>query len=481
MSVRVGVRRLVLAASLTSGSSLAQTSQTAAASIDEQARAARELRLEHVLRSVERTHPQLVAASRDIDAAAADALSAQGGFDTSWKTKGTAQPLGYYDGATVDSLVEQPTALWGITPFAGYRLGVNDFPIYDEKYRTLGLGEIRAGVNVPLWRNGPIDRPRATLRKAELGNDLAGLSFVQQRIELRRVASYRYWGWVAAGHKRAIAEVLLRNAESRQAALAARVHSGDLPAIDETDNARALEQRRAQLALAMRSLEQAAIELSLFYRDERGEPMLAAPEQLPQAWPALGGISPDPSAAVTRALRQRPEPKRLDVQRRQYDVELAYTENQRAPAVDVRVMGSRDFGPSLPERPDLSEPVLEVGVLVDIPLQNRVNEGRARALRALVARTSEQRRLASDRVVADVRDALSAIERSAERISSTQREVELALQLERAERERFDAGDSQLLIVNLREQQTAEAELREVDALLDYRRAQADLEAARGE
>jgi outer membrane protein TolC len=57
----------------------------------------------------------------------------------------------------------------------------------------------------------------------------------------------------------------------------------------------------------------------------------------------------------------------------------------------------------------------------------------------------------------------------------------LALELERAERARFDAGDSQLLIVNLREQQTAEAELREVDAMLDYHRASADLKAACGQ
>lgn len=441
----------------------------------------RPLRLEEVLNSVERVHPLLIAASRDVDAAAAEALSAEGGFDPSWKTKATARPVGYYDGLTLDSAVEQPTALWGITPFAGYRLGLNDFPIYDEKYRTLRYGELRAGVNIPVWRNGPIDRRRATLRKAELGNELADLSYTQQAIELRRAASYRYWAWVAAGHKLEIGETLLRNVESRQSALAARVGSGDLPAIDEADNARALEQRRAQLALAARSLEQTAIELSLFHRDKSGEPSIPLREQLPSDWPTFEGEVRHASVSESKALRQRPEPKRLDVQQQQYDVELSYTENQKAPGVDVQVMGSRDFGPAIPERPDLSKPVLELGLLIDIPLLNRVNDGRARALRALLERTAQQQRLATDRVVADVRDALSAIKRSEERITSTGREVELALLLERAERDRFDAGDSQLLIVNLREQQTAEAELREVDAQLDYQRALADLKAACGE
>jgi outer membrane protein, heavy metal efflux system len=439
------------------------------------------LRLEDVLGSVERAHPLLMAASRDVEIAAAETQSAQGGFDISWKTKGTARPIGYYDALTVDSLVEQPTGLWGITPVAGYRLGINDFPIYDEKYRTLRYGELRAGVNIPVWRNGPIDRRRATLQKAELGNELAALSYVQQGIELRRAASYRYWAWVAAGQKLKIGETLVQNVESRQAALAARVLSGDLPAIDEADNARAMEQRYAQLAMASRSLDQASIELSLFYRDGNGEPKVPEPEQLPSSWPTVARVAKSSSVALSTALTRRPEPKRLDLQQRQYDVELTYTENQRAPAIDVQVMGSRDFGPSQPDRPDLSKTVLELGVLVDIPLQNRVNDGRARALRALLERTSQQRRLASDRVVADVRDALSAIQRSEDRIASTRREVELALELERAERARFDAGDSQLLIVNLREQQTAEAELREVDAMLDYHRASADLKAACGQ
>lgn len=55
------------------------------------------------------------------------------------------------------------------------------------------------------------------------------------------------------------------------------------------------------------------------------------------------------------------------------------------------------------------------------------------------------------------------------------------MDLEQAERVRFEQGDSNLLTVNIREQQTAEAELREIEALFDFHRAVADLRAARGE
>lgn len=467
------------------GFASAQTSPSAARdmspSVSPSATATVPLTLEQVLQSTIRAYPLLVAAERDVDAAEGEALSAEGGFDVAWKTKATARPLGYYDGFTVDTLVEKPTSLWGVSTFAGWRVGMNKFPSYDEKLQTLDQGEWRAGVNVPILRNGPIDRRRASLARAELAKQIAHLSLSEQRIELRRAAAYRYFAWVAAGRKLAIAETLLRNVEERGTAIDARVRSGDLPAIEAADNGRALEQRRAQVAHSLRALEQTAIELSLFNRSDAGEPVLPRREQLPAEWPA-SAVLPEASAdAVEVALARRPEPKRLSLQRDQQAVELSFTENQQLPSLDLQVVGSRDFGRALPQRPDLQDPALEVSLVLDIPLQNRVNEGRAATLRAQVDKASIQQRFAAERVTASVQDASSAMRRAEERIRAAEREVALALTLEDAERQRFEAGDSQLLFVNLREQQTAEAELRQVDAIFDYHRAITDWRAARGE
>ena len=93
-------------------------------------------------------------------------------------------------------------------------------------------------------------------------------------------------------------------------------------------------------------------------------------------------------------------------------------------------------------------------------------------------RAEEQARFAQDRVGADVADAVSEVDAARQRVVVVRREVELAAQLEAAERRRFDAGDSTLLFVNLREVATAEARIREVDALADVHRAAASLRAA---
>jgi outer membrane protein TolC len=185
----------------------------------------------------------------------------------------------------------------------------------------------------------------------------------------------------------------------------------------------------------------------------------------------------DLSAAVLR----RPEARRLELQVKQARIEHDWARNQLTLGADLQLAASQDMGPYRATRPDLSKPVFEATLLLDIPLQTRTMRGRADAAAATAARLDQQRTFAEDRISADVRDAHSALRVSQLRFESTRREVALARQLEDGERTRFEQGDSHLLFVNLREQQTAEAELRAVDALLDYQRALVDLRAARGE
>lgn len=446
----------------------------------EPSRAADLLELADVLAAVDRTFPLLQAAELEVVSAEGELLAAQGGFDIAWRTRGTLSG-GYYESVQVDSTLEQPTGLWGVSAFAGYRLGVGTFPSYDGKLETLEHGEVRAGVHIPVLKNGPIDRRRASLQKARLGRRIAELTVDEQRLQFRRAAAHRYWAWVAAGKRLRIAEALLRNVEGRAAALSARIEHGDLPALERTDNERAIQQRRAQVALARRGLEQAALELSLYARDETGAALPPPPERLPADFPGLpAALGSDPRDHLRTAEVRRPEARKLALQGQQAEVERDFAKNQLAPAVDLQLLVSQDLGPPNPDRPDLSDPVAQVGVVLEVPLQNRAMRGRLRSTDALVARLRQQEAFAQDKIEVEVADALSGIRRALERVDAARQEVQLALELERSERARFEEGDSHLLIVNLREQQTAEAELREVDAVLDYYRAAADLAAARG-
>lgn len=437
------------------------------------------LALDEVRRAAAARHPAILAALRDREAAGGEALAADGGFDPSWRSTAAASPLGGYRTWRVETAVEQPTPLWGASVFAGYRASsaLSTFPVYDGKYATNAYGEVRAGLRVPVLRDGPIDRRRANVRSKDLGQTIADLSVEQQRIEIDRIASQRYWDWAAAGLRLSIAQGWLTLAAARDADFASRAEAGDIAAIDRTENRRTILQRQALLLAAERALAEAANELSLYLRDPSGAPVVPGVDRLPAALPDPSPVARSPQADTREALARRPDLPRIEAQREQARVEEAWARNQRLPALDVVIAGSKDFGPGDPK---LDKPAVEVAVVLDVPLLGRVANGRAQAARAAAAKLDEQARLTRDRIAADVRNASVAVETAAARAKTAAEELSIARALAEAEMDRFRAGATTLLIVNLREQAAAEAALRHVDALADYHKALAAQRAALG-
>ena len=390
----------------------------------------------------------------------------------------TAAPISGYPQGRLDSTIEVPTPLWGATFFAGYRFGAGKIPDYYLERQTLSAGEVRAGASVPLLRNGPIDRRRATIARAELSQQLAGLSVEQQRLELTRLAAFRYWDWVAAGQKREVARSLLALALARDEQLEKRAAAGDVAVFDRQDNQRALAQRQALLVQAQRALEAASFELSLFLRGESGQPVLPDDARLPPGLPEAVLQEPD-AGEVDAALARRPEVQRLLTQKKQQEIELSLQKNQLLPALDVGVVFTQDLGTTQnPQLAPLAQPELEGNVLLEVPLLYRAPLGKIQAVRAGLTKLDAQLQLARDRVAVDLSDAHSAQRAAHERLAFNRGEVAVAVQLEQGERKRFTLGDSNLLFVNLREQTTAEARLRELDALTDFHKAAAALRAA---
>lgn len=442
------------------------------------ARAEEPLHLESVLASIDRHFPLIEAARRDQQVAEAELLSARGAFDPTVRTRMDGAPLGGYRNGRFDLLFDAPTPLWGTNLFAGYRVAFGKFADYDGKLETNQFGELRAGLSISLLRNGPTDRRRAGIARAELGVPVSATGIKQARIEAARTGSFRYWEWVAAGQRLNVAKLLLKLAEARDAATEARVRRGELARIDRIDNQRAVLGRRGGVVAAERALQAAAIELSIYLRDERGDPLLPDPSQLPAELPGPESSPPEQGSGpverdsdqVSVALKNRPELERLRLQREQQRIERDLARNQMLPAIDLLAVASQDFGPGDPFR---APTVIEGGVSIEIPTLNRTARGRRQAAEALLARLDVQARFARDRIRAELADVLSAIATARDRVRIAHEEVELSREVEEAERTRFSLGDSNLIFVNLREQATAEASLREIDARLDYHRARA--------
>ncbi len=437
------------------------------------------LKLDDVIGSVIASYPLLRSAMFGRNIAQGELLQANGEFDLKLKADTLNMPLGFYQNYRQAVGAEQPL-FGGGSVFAGYRLGTGSFPVYYGERETKLGGEFKAGAIVPLAQNRNIDDRRAGLYRSSWEVQSVEPEIQAQLIAFIQSASIAYWNWVAAGQNVRVNEELLRNATERNDGLRKRIEKGDAPAIELTDNERLIVSRRTKLIDARRKFQQSAYKLSLFLRDESGNPRVIDDSRLPPKFPD----EDDPTlrnldADIQSAIANRPELRALAIFREQLNIDLANAQNLCLPQVDAVLVGSQDVGkPADPKKDDKGPFELEGGFVASVPLQRRKAQGKSMAVEGKLAQLQAKTQFTQEKIVAEVQSASAALLAAHQQLDQAQQALDLAKQMEIAERRKFDLGDSNLLLVNLREQATADAALTEVEAQLNYFNAEADYRAA---
>jgi outer membrane protein, heavy metal efflux system len=434
------------------------------------------LKVEDLLENIEKNYPLLIASMQDMMIARSELLAAQGAFDTSFRTS-SSSAMGYYQNQRFDTLVEQPTPVNGTSFFAGYRLGRGDFAPYYGERATNQFGEVRAGARIPILRDRAIDKNRAGVQQAEVGIRLADLTLVQQKIEITRTALLRYWDWISSIMKTKIAENIYTIAKDRQIQIEKRVKAGDLPRIEETENLRILLQRKAQLVSSEQNMIFAANELSLFLLKEDNTAYVPSIDEIPlDPFSQMKDYTHlDVTKKIESAVVKRPEIQRIHAQKEINRIDKELAKNLAKPGIDFVFAASQDFGPG---SKTLARPELEASLVLNIPMQNRSPQGKIDGANAKNAKLESQEIFLRERISADIKNISSLLEMTRERVSLATREVELSIELEKSEVKRFQMGEGTLIIVNIREQTTAEAKNREIDSLADHNKALVNFKAA---
>lgn len=438
------------------------------------------LQLEAVLAAVRARHPLVEASAAAVDRAGGEILAAQGGFDPTLELHGAWYPHGDYVNRGVQATLKQPTPWWGLSLVGGWRLGGGDFPLYKGDEVTASGGEGRLGLELPLLRDGPIDSRRAGLAGAHQRLAVARWQYQGMVLELLRRATHAYWDWVAAGRRLAIVAELLEIARTRDGALAERVRRGDLALADGLDNQRAILKRQGRLIKAQRAFDKASIALSLFWRDAAGRPQRAPLSALPHELPRPAAAPPIEQHAreLTAALGRRPDLRELDAQSAGLAIQRDWARNQRWPLLAAFAGSTLDLGDAA-YRSARSD--LRLGLKLELALPQRTARGRLRSTEAELAGLAAKRRLLRETIRAQLEDAHSALAAALQQAHFAERERTLAQRLQTMERERLELGNSTLFLVNLREQEAAEAEGRAIDAIASSQRAWADYQLARGQ
>ncbi len=433
---------------------------------------ARTLKIEQVLQSSEQSFPLILEALEEAEAAKMDVVASRGEFDLQLSAKGDKRLEGYYDGESVDVVLEKPLQVWNSKIYAGHLNSSGDYPVYEGKMETLENGEWRVGAAISLLQNRAIDEDRLKLWNSELKRDRKAIKVVETRLKILERARKAYWTWVVYGQIFASYKELLETAIGRDRGLVKRVKRGDLAQIYQVENQQYILRRRTQVVSAERNYDQAALQLSFYWRNQKGKPKIPERSQLPQKIFPLDTSDKDLMAKTPEEIAgAHPIVKNLLLESQQFENLRTYGENLLLPKVDLSMEVSRDEGPG-PERLGGTEQRAMVSVV--IPIERRLGRGkaqRANAMRSAVLRRAQYYREQITLLVMRLQTQLSA---AREMIQNTRDEVRLAKRLEEAEAQRFSQGASDFFVVNLREQTTADTQVKLFKSLLDYKKALAE-------
>lgn len=434
------------------------------------------LTLDEVLAGTRMHFPAIAAQLALIEAGRGEALAAEGAFDAEAIQSARGRMSGFWDGKIVETRVRKPLEAFGGEVYGGYRISDGRFPIYEDILFTNSLGEFKIGATLSLLRDREIDERRHGLKAARFGVEESEADLLAIRLAVQKAAMAAYYEWVAAGRSADIYRQLLAIAEDRDRAFARKIAEGQAAEILLLENRQNLIRREVLLAEADQRFADAGATLSLYLRDRSGRTFPPSPERLPAGLPDPEPTSSERLLADAEArLAARPELRAIDVRLAAAGNDLALARNALKPRLDVDFEISRDFGSGSITREGTD---VILGATLKIPLQQRLGEGRTAKARAEMRHLMHRRQMMEERIkteLAMIGNALSTTERL---VALADAEIGQALALERAENIRFSAGASDFFLLNVREERTADARVRAIEARLRHALAEADLFAA---
>lgn len=430
--------------------------------------------LEALLEASLKHYPKIQEAQAKREASESAVTEAIGAFDASLDNATNLRADGYYDGNYTSSKVVKPFTDYNARVSAGYRNSRGAFPVYEDYYYTNRGGEFNIELFFSLLRDRDIDDKRLRLWNSQLEVSKAEQELLLSKIATQRAAMIAYYEWIAASQILHIQQELSDLAKQRQKAMKQKHAHGDIAAVAVIENEQYLFRREGQLNDAKRLYKNAAVNLSLYWRDAEGNPIVPQ-ESDSMAFPVeqAGALT---LAADREALyRLRPELKLIEAEIKTQQNELKAGENSLLPKADIMLRSAKDIGSGSYAREEAEH---VVGLNISIPLQQRLGEGRAAKAKAKLRALEHEQRLVRDQIGQQLQfleNDLSAAERM---IEWSSKEVEVATKMQSSEAKLFASGGSDYFLLNMREEQRAGAQVKNVKATLDYYSALANAYAA---
>lgn len=432
-----------------------------------------------VSNSVLKHYPLILAGYDKVEAAKGNLQSVRGAFDIQLKQEFLDYSRGYYDGKYTKTSIERQNRLFGSTIYGGYRRSYRDFEDYTGSINTAHNGEFFAGLNIPLLQGRAIDENR-------LGEMLANYDFEESKIYLEKIkikiqqdAIKAYWNWIGAVKTYQIYADLYELSLKRDLQLKQKFKKGDIAQIIVVENKKNLLTRKNDMIRAKTKLQNSAIYLSLFYRDDNSKPIILNKSDISDVEFSSDVTNFDSIRLqndMELAINDRAEIRLLRNNRLKEKANLKYAKNLFQPKLDLNIEASKDVGDG---NASLSQSRNKVGLKLSLPLQFSEARGSKSKAQSNISAIEYEEKIVQEQIKTELKQIHISIQNSAEMLNNLKEEVLLAQKLEKAERQRFRFGASNFFVVNLREQISADSKIKKIEAWQKLQNFKADYKAAR--
>jgi outer membrane protein TolC len=352
----------------------------------------------------------------------------------------------------------------------------------------------------PLLKDRSIDAARQQYIIAKRNLQSSDLHFREAAVQTVAAVKQAYWTLKASRANITVQQRSLELAEELARENRVKVDAGQIPRLDLVQAEAEVAQRRENLIRARTGADDAEDSLRRLIVDP-GDLSFWRLRIDPVEEPTRLGALPDIDAAVEKALNERYDLARADIELANAKSNVAFLDNQRLPDVRLEtsyqanglggtqflrtggfpglVSGTRNlgFGNALNQVFTNDFPAWSVGVTVSYPL-GKSYEAASRA-RAEVERRQVLQRIASLRVqtAEAVRRAGRQIRSSAERVDAARAGSTLAEERLNSERRRYEVGLSTTFLVTQAQRDLLEAQVNLLQTTLDYESAIVNFEA----
>ena len=389
----------------------------------------------------------------------AELTAAEGAFDHKLSFKSRNRIEDKYDNQYFETTIERQTPFYGLGLIAGHRQGRGTFPPYDGKYETSAMGEVFAGLSLPLLRNFSTDEGRTNLAIAQIEKKQAQAQIhLKKNIYIHKSLSL-YYKWLLENQKLKIRKEILTIALDRHSMLEKKFKAGDIERLKLNDNQRSIDKRRDEIIKSEIDIARLRAELSLYLRDQEGNPISVKEAAYPDE-----GLIAESHKFSPIELTGVPQFSILELEKNKLNsLKELYSQSQ-LPGLAVEVLGARELSGNAAYDPDS----LQLGLKFDYPLENRKARGKTVSSEYKLKAIQKESEYLAQELTRMFNFSVEAMYASKKRWDVISSELKNALTMGSAEVKRWNQGASDLFIVYLREQEVAETNIRRWTALYEY-------------